>query len=88
MSQVKEFEKIGTVSHYYNKIEVAVVELIDTLQVGEIVKFIRGGEDLFEQEIKSIELEHKSVMKADQGDSIGIRVKQKTREGTEVFRVT
>lgn len=88
MGQVKEFNKIGTVSHYYNKIKVAVVELIDTLQVGDTIKFIRGGEDLFEQDVKSIQLEHKDVESAGQGNSVGIQVDKKTREGTEVFKIT
>ena len=43
--------KIGKVTHYYDKIGVAIVELNGTLSVGEKVKFTRGGEDLFEQAV-------------------------------------
>lgn len=80
-------KKIGKVSHYYNKIEVAVIELESELKVGDKVRFARGGEDLFEQEIMSIQLEHEDVQKAAKGDSIGIRIKQKVKEGAEVYRL-
>lgn len=80
------YTKIGKVIHYYDKIEVAIILLEDELKVGQHIKFTRGGEDLFSQEVFSIELEHNSIDQAKPGDEVGIKVSDKVREGSEVFR--
>lgn len=79
--------KIGTATHYYDKIGVAIVELEDKLSIGDKVKFVRQGEDLFEQTVESMEYEHKRVDSAKKGESIGLKVDQEVKEGTEVYRV-
>lgn len=79
--------KVGTVSHFYDKIGVAIVELNGTLSVGEKVKFVRGGEDLFEQVVESIQVEHKKLDSAGKGDVIGLKTNEPVKEGTEVFKV-
>jgi translation elongation factor EF-1alpha len=79
--------KIGKVTHYYDKIGVAIVELDSGLSQGEKVKFVRGGEDLFEQEVSSIQIEHENVEKAKKGEVIGLKVDQSVKEGAEVYKV-
>ncbi|MBL7036561.1 hypothetical protein ISR94_01760 [Candidatus Microgenomates bacterium] len=79
--------KIGKVSHYYDKISVAIVELTSGLAVGDKVKFERGGEDMFEQKIDSIQIEHKKVDSASSGDVVGLKVNETLKEGTEVYKV-
>jgi translation elongation factor EF-1alpha len=80
--------KVGTVSHYYDKIGVAIVELSGTLSVGEKVKFVRGGEDLFEQVVESIQVEHKKLDSANKGDVIGLKTNDAVKEGTEIFKTS
>lgn len=80
--------KIGRVSHYYDKIGVAVLELTDSLSVGDRIKFIRGGEDLFEQEVTSMQVEHEQVQEAKQGDAVGLKTDQEVKDGAEVYKVT
>lgn len=79
--------KVGRVTHYYDKIGVAIVELDGSLAVGDEVKFARGGEDLFKQKIESIQIEHKKVDTAKKGDVIGLKTNEEVREGAEVFKV-
>lgn len=79
--------KIGKVTHYYDKLGVVIVELQSSLAVGDKVKFVRGGEDLFEQAIESIQIEHKKVDSADKDQVIGLKVDQLVKEGAEVFKV-
>lgn len=79
--------KIGVVTHFYDKIGVAVVDLISDLAVGDKIKFVRGGEDLFEQEVVSIQVEHNKVERAKKGDVIGLKTKELVKEGAEVFRL-
>jgi len=79
--------KVGKVSHYYDKIGVAIIELSSDLGVGDKIKFVRGGEDLFEQDIKSMQVEHEEIEKAKKGDIIGLKVENELKEGAEVFKL-
>lgn len=78
--------KVGKVTHYYDKIGVAVVDLDRSLKVGDKVKFVHHGENLFEQEVSSLQYEHKAVDSAGKGKSVGLKVDQKAHEGTEIFK--
>jgi hypothetical protein len=80
-------QKVGRVSHYYNKIGVAVIDLEMPLRVGDTIKFVRGGEDLFQQEVSSMQLEHEEVNEAENGDSIGVQTTQEIKNGAEVYLV-
>lgn len=79
--------KVGKVTHYYDKIGVAIIELSSDLGVGDKVKFVRGGEDLFEQDIDSMQVEHEKIEKAKKGDIIGLKVEKELKEDAEVFRL-
>lgn len=79
--------KIGKVTHYYDKIGVAIVELDGTLSVGDKIKFVRGGEDLFEQEVDSIQIEHEKVDSAKKGEVVGLKTKELIKDGAEVYKV-
>lgn len=79
--------KIGKVTHYYDKIGVAVVELYADLSVGDKVKFTRCGEDMFEQNIDSIQVEHNKIESAKKGDIIGLKVDEDVKEGAEIFKI-
>jgi putative protease len=72
--------KIGKVTHYYDKIGVAVVELDGGLSKGDKIKFVRGGEDMFEQEVESMQIEHDKIDSAKKGDVVGLKVDQEVKE--------
>jgi putative protease len=80
--------KVGLVTHYYDKIGVAVIELNANLASGERIKFVRGGEDLFEQNIDSMQVEHKKLDSAKKGDIVGLKTEQEVKEGAEVYKVS
>lgn len=79
--------KVGKVTHYYDKLGVAIVELGGTLSVGDKIKFVKGGEDLFEQKVESIQIEHQKKDSAGKKDVIGLKTNEEVKEGTEVFKV-
>jgi len=79
--------KVGTVSHFYDKIGVAIVELGGTLSVGDKIKFSRGGEDLFEQTVESIQIEHEKVESAGKGKVVGLKTKEVVKVGADVYKV-
>lgn len=77
-------KKVGQVTHYFGKIEVAIIKLSSPLKVGDRVKFDGHG-TAFEQTVGSIQIEHESVEKAKKGDEVGMKVDKPAKEGTEVF---
>lgn len=77
---------IGKVVHYYDKIGVAIVKLSKKLTVGDKVQF-QHGEDSFEQEVVSMQLDHKSINEGKKGDEVAIKVDQATKEGTVLSSV-
>ena len=79
--------KIGKVTHFYDKIGVAIVDLDAPLGVGDKIKFVRGGEDLFTEEVKSIQIEHEKVDSAKKGDVIGLKTNEEVEKGDEIFKV-
>lgn len=80
----EEKRLIGKVTHFFSKISVAGIELSDTLKVGDTIS-IEGATTSFEEKIESMQIENKSVSTAGAGDTIGIKVKDKTRVGDNVF---
>jgi putative protease len=75
------------VTHFFNKISVAVIELSKELSVGEQVHFLGAHTD-FQQEITSMQIEHEAVEMGEPGAEIAVKVKDRVRAGDEVFRVT
>ncbi|MBZ9578586.1 hypothetical protein KJA14_01915 [Patescibacteria group bacterium] len=82
----EEGKLIGKITHYFGGIGVAVIELEDTLRVGDTIRIIGGTTD-FTQTIESMEIEHKKIDEAKAGDSIGLKVDQKVREGYKVYKL-
>lgn len=79
--------KVGKVTHFYDKIGVAVVDLEVDLAVGDTIKFVRGGEDLFEQQVSSIQIEHEKVETAKAGQTVGLKTDQEVKDGAEVYKI-
>ena len=85
MAEEIEGKPIGKVTHYFGKIGVAVIELSDTLKAGETIRIV-GGETDFNQTVDSMEVEHQKVEEAKAGESVGLKVDQKVREGYAVYK--
>lgn len=78
--------KIGSVKHFYDKIGVAVVELTAELSVGDTILFERGGEEMFSQNVESMQVEHEKISQAKKGDIVGLKVDQEVKEGAEIYK--
>ncbi len=85
--EIEEGKLIGKVTHYFDKIGVAVIELDAPLKVGDTIRIVGGESTDFTQEVESMEMEHEKIEKAKKGDSIGLKVKEKVREGYKVYKV-
>ena len=80
------FLKVGMVTHVYDKIKVVVVDLDADLSNGDKIKFVKNDEDLFEQEVSSMQVEHEKIESAKKGDTIGLKVEGDVKEGAEVYK--
>jgi len=78
--------KVGKITHYYDRIGVAVVEVLAPIKVGDRIK-ISGHDQEFEQEVTSMQVEHENIQKAKKGDSVGLKVDQPVKKGDEVYKV-
>jgi translation elongation factor EF-1alpha len=83
---VDSVEEIGKVTHYFGKVSVAVVELTATISVGDRIAFKGSGSD-FEQEVKSMQIEHEDIATAQAGQAVGLKVENKVKVGDIVYKV-
>jgi putative protease len=84
---LKEGKLIGEVTHYFSNISVAVIKLGDTLKVGDEIRIVGGENTDFTQEVQSMEVEHQKIKSAKKGESVGLKVDQKVREGYKVYKI-
>ena len=78
---------VGTVTHYFGKPKVGIVGLTGDVSTGDTLSFRGHGTD-FQQAVKSMQVNHVTVDTASAGTEVGIKVKKRVREGTEVYRVS
>ena len=79
-------KQVGTVTHWYDKLGVAVVSVIGKLSKGDAIK-IKRGDNEFEDTVSSIQIDHKDVDSAKKGDNAALKLSQPTKEGAAVFLV-
>jgi len=77
--------EVGRITHYFSKINVAVVELKAPLKVGDTI-IINGPTTEAEQVVESMQIEHENIQKAEPGQSIGLKVSQRVRETDKVYK--
>lgn len=82
----KEKKLVGKISHYFTNIGVAIIELTGTLSEGDNIS-VEGASTNFTQKVESMQIEHKDVKKAKKGDSIGLKVIDRVREGDLVYKM-
>ncbi|XOB41215.1 MAG: hypothetical protein ACKKMP_01560 [Candidatus Nealsonbacteria bacterium] len=82
----EEGKLIGEVTHYFGKISVVVIKITDSLKVGDEIRIV-GGETDFSQTVESMEVDHKKIEQAKSGDSVGLKIQEKARQGYKVYKL-
>jgi hypothetical protein len=80
-------ELIGKVSHFFPRPFVAAIELTGSLRKGEKLRF-KGHTTDFEMVVDSMQIDNADVDEAGAGDSLGVKVTERVREGDSVFKVS
>lgn len=80
--------QIGKITHYYDKIGVAVIEVMgQALKVGDVVK-ISGHDKEFNQKVSSLQVEHTQVQEIAAGESGALKTDKPVKEGDVLYLVT
>ncbi len=80
-------EMVGTVSDFFAHPVVAGIDLTGTLKVGDRVR-IKGHTTDLELTVSSMQIDNASVEEAKAGDSVGVKVTDRVRQGDQVYRIT
>ncbi|GIW41429.1 MAG: hypothetical protein KatS3mg076_2006 [Candidatus Binatia bacterium] len=78
---------VGRVTHYYDRIGVAIIELTEgDLAVGDTIH-VKGHTTDFTDTVRSMQVEHADVQRGSKGQQVGVKVKERAREHDQVFKV-
>ena len=77
--------EVGHVTHFFSKINVAVLELTAPLAVGDRI-LVKGPTTDFEQAVESMQIEHANIPRAEAGQSIGLKMAENARERDVVYK--
>lgn len=76
---------VGEISHFFDKISVAVIEVKDTLNEGDAIT-IEGPQTNLKQKVASMQIEHDKIKSARKGQSIGMKVSGSVRRKDLVYK--
>lgn len=79
-------KEIGKVTHFFDKISVAVLRLTDGLKVGDKIR-IEANEP-FVQTVSSMQVEHKDIKEAKAGDDVGMKTDKPCKDGDKVIKLS
>jgi len=80
-------KKVGEVIKFFSKPSVAAIKITEgTLTIGDTI-LIKGHTTDFQEEVKSMQIDNVPVEKAEVGQLVGIKVKDRVRDGDTVYQV-
>ncbi len=82
-----ELRPIGEVTHYFDRIGVAVISLWAGLALGDWVQFY-GSSTNFAQQIDSMQIDYQPIEEAVAGQEVAVLVSEKVRKGDKIYPYT
>ena len=79
--------EIGKVSDFFKKPVVAGIELTAPLKVGDKIH-VKGHTTDQELVVQSMQIDNAEVEEAKAGESVGIKIKDRARQGDTVYKIT
>jgi selenocysteine-specific translation elongation factor len=80
-------EMIGTVGDFFAHPVVAGIELTAALKIRDKIR-IKGHTTELEMTVDSMQIDNAAVTEAKAGDSIGVKVSERVRDGDKVYKIT
>jgi len=75
---------IGEITHFFGHLGVAIVKFSSPVKVGVKLRY-EGATTDFAETVRSMQYDHKEITVAKKGQEVGIKVKEKVREGDRVY---
>ena len=79
-------ETIGKVSDFFARPVVAAIELTAALKLGDKIR-IKGHTTDLKLDVDSMQIDNVPVEQAKAGDSIGVKVPERVRNGDTVYKI-
>jgi putative protease len=79
--------RIGHVTHYFDRVGVAVLSLTDWIRVGDTVHILGHSTD-FQLKVTSLQIEHQPVSQAGPGQDVALKVNQRVHADDAVFKIS
>jgi len=76
---------IASITHYFPKVQAAVLKLKAPLTIGDAIK-VKGHTTDFTQTVTSMQIDHVPINSAKKGDEIGLLVNSRVRRRDTVFK--
>ena len=81
-------EQVAVIVKFFAKPSVAALEVTSgTIKTGDLLRY-KGHTTDFTEEIASMEIDNQPVDEVKAGDLVGVKVKERVREGDKVYKVT
>jgi putative protease len=81
-------EEIGRIIHYFSKINVAVLEMVEgKLKTGNTIH-IKGHTTELYQKVGSMQVDYKPVDVAEKGMQVGLKVESHVRPNDRVYKIS
>jgi putative protease len=81
-------EQVGVIVKFFAKPSVAALEVTNgTIQKGDLLRY-KGHTTDFIEEIVSMEIDNQSVDEVKPGDLVGVKIRERVREGDKVYKVS
>lgn len=78
--------EVGKITHFFGRVSVGMVEVADTLKVGDTIH-IKGNTTDVTMPIESMTVDKVSVTEAVKGNTAGVKVPGKVQDGDKVFKI-
>ena len=78
--------RVGEVTHYFDRIGVAVIVLSDSVRVGDTLHIFGRLTDL-RQKVTSMEIEHEKIDEAGAGQEVALKVNRPVKPRDKVFKI-
>jgi U32 family peptidase len=79
-------KRIGTVTHYFTRLSVAVLELTDEIRLGDEIR-IQGRITDLVMSVASLEVDHRKIESAGTGVEVALKVDEHVRAGDGVYKM-
>jgi translation initiation factor IF-2 len=79
--------QVGVIVKFFTKPSVAAIEVMgEGIKKGDVLKY-KGHTTEFTEQVSSMQIDNQAVDEAATGAMVGIKVKERVREGDKVYKV-